>query len=70
MLKALFLRKKIDERKKALEALKAKDADFESRSAELAKAIEEVTEETTKEERDALDEMIGQFEQDQADHEQ
>lgn len=70
MLKALFLRKKIDERKKALKALKAKDADFESRSAELAKAIEEVNEETTKEERDALDEMIGQFEQDQADHEQ
>lgn len=70
MLKALFLRKKIDERKKALEALKAKDAEFESRSAKLAQAIEEVTEETTKEERDALDEMIGQFEQDQADHEQ
>lgn len=70
MLKALFLRKKIDERKKALEALKAKDADFESRSAELAKAIEEVNEETTKEEREALENMVGEFEQDQADHEQ
>lgn len=70
MLKALYLRKKIDERKKALEALKAKDAEFESRSAELAKAIDEVNEETTKEERDALDGMISEFEQDQADHDQ
>lgn len=70
MLKALYLRKKIDERKKALEALKAKDADFVSRSAELATAIEEVNEETTQEERDALNNMISDFEQDQADHEQ
>ena len=68
MLRALFLRKKIDERKKALEGLKAKDAEFESRSAELAKAIAEVTEETSKEERDALEGMVSDFEQEQAEH--
>ena len=34
-LKALMLRKKIDTRRKALDELLSKDADFESRSAEL-----------------------------------
>lgn len=41
MLKALILRKKIDSAQKALEALRAKDADFATREAELEKAIEE-----------------------------
>ena len=41
MLKALILRKKLDVAKKALEALRAKDADFEKREAELTQAIEE-----------------------------
>lgn len=41
MLKVLVLRKKIDAAKKALEALRAKDADFEKREAELEQAIEE-----------------------------
>lgn len=70
MLRALYLRKKIDERKKALEAMKAKDAGFGRRSAELANAIDEVNEETTKEERDALDGMISEFEQERAEHDQ
>lgn len=41
MLKALILRKKIDAAQKALETLRAKDADFATREAELEKAIEE-----------------------------
>ena len=41
MLKALILRKKIDSAQKALEALRAKDAEFATREAELEKAIEE-----------------------------
>ena len=41
MLKVLLLRKKIDTAKKALEALRAKDADFEKREAEIAQSIEE-----------------------------
>ena len=39
MLKALVLRTKIDAAKKALEALRAKDADFEKREAEITKAV-------------------------------
>ena len=38
-----------------LEALKEKDADFATREATLAKAIEEVTEETSAEDRSAID---------------
>ncbi|MCR5404343.1 MAG: phage major capsid protein [Butyrivibrio sp.] len=41
MLKALILRKKIDAAQKALETLRAKDADFATREAELEKSIEE-----------------------------
>ena len=44
MLKALVLRTKIDAAKKALEALRAKDADFEKREAEITKAVEEAAE--------------------------
>ena len=41
MLRALVLRNKIDSAKKALEALRAKDADFATREAEIEKSIEE-----------------------------
>ena len=44
MLKALVLRTRIDAAKKALEALRAKDADFEKREAEITKAVEEAAE--------------------------
>ena len=44
MLKALILRTKIDAAKKALEELRAKDADFEKREAEITKAVEEAAE--------------------------
>lgn len=68
MLKALLLRKKIDERKKALSALN--DADFEKRSKELEMSINEVTEETGKEERDALEEAVTAFEAEKAEHDE
>ena len=68
-LKALLLRKKIDDNKKALAALLSKDSEFEAREAELAKSIEEVTEETTAEERNALDEMVAAFDADKEAHE-
>ena len=70
MLKALLLRKKIDERKKALNALNAVDADFDKRSKELEMSIGEVTEETTKEERDALEEAVTAFETEKAEHDE
>lgn len=69
-LKALLLKKKLDESRKALDALRAKDAEFEKREAELAQSIEEVTEETTAEEREALDGMVTEFEGDKAAHEE
>lgn len=68
-LKALYLRKQIDEKKKALAALRAKDADFETRQAELEKAIAEVTEETPAEQRDALDESVNAFDAEKSAHE-
>lgn len=68
-LKALLLRKKIDDNKKALAALIAKDSEFTAREAELAKSIEEVTEETTSEERSVLDDMVAAFDADKASHE-
>ena len=68
MLKALLLRKKIDERKKALKALN--DADFEKRAKELEMSINEVTEETSKEERDALEEAVTAFEAEKAEHDE
>ena len=67
-LKALFLRKKIDEQKKALATLRQKDSEFDTREAELAKAIEEVTEETTAEEREAIDEMVAAFDAEKTAH--
>lgn len=68
-LKALLLRKKIDEQKKALALLREKDKDFDTREAELKKSIAEVTEETSKEDRDALDELVTRFDEEKQAHE-
>lgn len=68
-LKTILLGKKIREKKAALEALKKKDAEFSTREAELAKAIEEVTEETPAEDRSALDELVNAFDEGKAAHE-
>lgn len=65
-LHALMLRKKIDEKKKALEALRAKDADFEKREAELEQAIGEAS---TDEEQAAVEEEIKKYESEKAEHE-
>ena len=69
MLKAILLGKKLREKKAALEALKEKDADFATREATLAKAIEEVTEETSAEDRSAIEEEVNQFDAEKATHE-
>lgn len=69
-LKALLLKKKIEERKKALAALLARDADFTAREAELTASIGEVNENTTTEERDALDKLVGEFEAEQKAHQE
>lgn len=65
-LKALMLRKQLDGKRKELEALRAKDADFVTREAELEKAIEEAA---TEEERTVVSEGIDSFEADKKAHE-
>lgn len=68
-LRVLMARKKRDNAKKQLEALRVKDADFEKREAELAEAVEELNEESTEEERTAVQEEVDKFEHEKADHE-
>ena len=60
-LKALMLKKKIDQRKKALDELLGKVAEMETRESELAKAIEEAT---TDEETKTVEEEIDLFNSD------
>lgn len=61
MLKALLLKKKLDERSKALQALKDAAADFEKREAELEADIEEASA-GSEEEQKAVEEAVEAFE--------
>lgn len=65
-LKALMLRKRIDEKTKALEELRAKDAEFEAREAELEASIKEAA---TEEENAAVESAVEEFDSDKAAHE-
>ena len=67
-LKALYLRRTIDGKKKELAALHEKDADFEAREAGYAADIEELTEETPEEQRSALEAEIGEFDAERTQH--
>lgn len=67
MLKALMMRKELDTKMKALEALRAKDTEFESREAELMKDIEDAQ---TEDEKNVVREAVDQFETEKAEHEQ
>lgn len=64
-LKALMLRKKLNDANKALDALRAKDAEFEQQRAELEQSIEEAE---TDEERAAVEEAVDTFDADQEAH--
>ena len=64
-LKALMLRKQINDKKKQLEDLRSKDAEFVTREAELEKSIEEAN---TDEERGVVSEAVEQFEAEKASH--
>lgn len=64
-LKALMLRKRLNDAKKALEDLRAKGAEFATRKAELERSIEEAE---TEEERAAVEEAIDTYEADEAAH--
>lgn len=68
-LKALLLRKQLDDAKKRLDALRAKDNEFQSRETELEKAIAEMPEDADEKTRSAVEESVTQFEQDKDAHE-
>lgn len=65
-LKTFLLRKKITDAKKQLDALKAKDAEFEQRRKDLEAAIEAAQ---TDEERSAVEEAVDAFDTEQAENE-
>lgn len=67
-LKTLLLRSKLGAKKKELETLRAKDADFETREAELEAAISEMTEETSDEDRSAVEAQTEAFQQEKDEH--
>ena len=62
-LRALMLRKKIDDLKKQLEELRSSN-NFEEREAELTKAIEEAS---TDEEKQVVEEEVTKFEEEKKD---
>lgn len=64
-LRTLMLKKELDNKRKAFAELEQRDAEFTARNAELEAAIEEVE---TEEQRDAVNEMIDQFESEKAEH--
>lgn len=66
-LKVLMLRKRLDDARKALAGLREKDEEFKTRETELAKAIDEITNE---EERSSVDQMVNEFETERENHEQ
>lgn len=66
-LKALMIRKKIDSKKKELEALREKDAEFERREKDLEASIDEAS---TDEERAAVEEEVEKFEGERKAHDE
>lgn len=67
MLKVIMLRRSIDKKKAELEQLRAKDQEFQTREAELEKAIGEAE---TEEEEKALTEEVDKFDAEKTEHEQ
>lgn len=61
-LRALMLRRSIDNKKKELEQLRGKEAAFKKRETELEAAIAEVTEATDEEQRKAVEEEVAKYE--------
>lgn len=68
-LKTLLLRNKLDLKKKAFADLRAKDADFEKREAELEASINEMTEETPAEDRAVVEGAVDEFNTEHEQHE-
>ena len=67
-LKVLILRSRLEKAKKDLEGLREKDAGFAAREAELEAAITEMTEQTTKEERELVEGQVEGFQEEKEAH--
>lgn len=67
MLKVLMLRKELDDKKTLLEALRAKNADFEKREAELKDAIAEAQ---TEDEKNVVRDAVNTYESEKKEHDQ
>ncbi len=65
-LRALLLRKKLDEKIAELDKLRAKDAEYKKREAELEAAIGEAESE---EDKAAVEDLVSEFEDERKDHE-
>ena len=68
-LKKLLLRSKLDAKKKSLDALRTKDEEFSVREKEIESAINEMDENTSAEDRVAVEEEAEKFQQDKDDNE-
>ena len=66
-LKAIMLKKKIDDKKKELEALRGKDEEFTQREADLETSIEEAE---TDEEKTAVEEEVDKFDEEKKLHDE
>lgn len=66
-LKALMLKRKLDDKKKELEQLRAKDQEFETREADLETSISEAQ---TEEEKKAVEDEVEKFDTEKASHEE
>lgn len=64
-LRAIMLKKKIDDKKKELEVLREKDAEFEKREAELEESINEAA---TDEEREAVESEVEKYDDEKKIH--
>ena len=66
-LKALMLKRKLDDKKKELEQLRAKDTEFQTREKDLETSIAEAQ---TEEEKAAVEEEVEKFDTEKAGHEE
>ena len=66
-LKALLLKKELDGKRSAMNKLN-REEEFEKRTAELEAAINEMTEENTPEERDAVSAEIDKLEEEKTEN--
>lgn len=60
-LKALVLRKKIDDKKRQMDSLLKQEEELKTRETELATAVEEMTDDATAEEREVVEKAVSDF---------